>query len=195
MKTSDMTDEALMDILRQGNESGLAELVRRYQNDIYRFCLRYLREAESAREVTQETFIRIYVARERFDVTRKFRAWALCIARNLCMNELKRKKTVPMVALEEYASASRTESGEVLRYSGEGPDETIMTQERRSFIRQAMADLPPDARELLVLRFFEQLSARDIAEVLKSTEGAVRTRLHRLLADMRGQYRTQRDVL
>lgn len=187
------TDEALMLELSRGHESALAELVRRYQNDIYRFCLHYLKDVEVAREMTQEAFIRVYSARERFDVNRKFRPWVLCIARNLCMNELKRKKTVSMETLEEYASASRDDTGEVFRYSGHGPDEVLMASERQEFLKRALAEMPEDARELIVLRYFERMQAKEIAEILNSSEGAVRTRLHRLLLNLRERYLAQRD--
>ena len=193
LSSEERTDEALMAELCQGEESALAELVRRYQNDIFRFCLHYLREVEVAKELAQETFVRVYTSSARFDVQRKFRPWVLCIARNLCFNELKRKKTVPMEALEEYASASRQESGEVLRFSGGGPDELLMARERRERLMQTIDGLNDESRELIMLRFFEQMSAKEIADVMGSTQGAIRTRLHRLLASLREQQAAGRD--
>jgi RNA polymerase sigma-70 factor (ECF subfamily) len=157
--------------------------------------LHYLKEVEVARDTAQETFVRVYTASARFDVRRKFRPWVLCIARNLCLNELKRKKTVSMEAFEEYASSARDGSGEVFRYSGDGPDEALMAQERRELLERALNALDDGARELVMMRFFERLSAKDIAEVVGSTEGAVRTRLHRVLSGMRTQYRAQSEDL
>ncbi len=71
------TDEELMSQLRDGDSAALAELVRIYQNDIFRFCVHYVKDVELAREMAQETFIRVYVARGRFDSARKFRPWLL----------------------------------------------------------------------------------------------------------------------
>ena len=181
--------------LRQGRDASLAELVRRYQNDLFRFCLHYLREVETAKELTQETFVRVYTSSSRFDVRRKFRPWVLCIARNLCLNELKRKKAVTMETLEEYASAARDESGEVFRFSGDAPDEAVILRERRELLMRAVDKLNDESRELIALRFFEQMSAKEIAEIIGSTEGAVRTRLHRLLGALRAKYGAQRDEL
>ena len=76
----DQTDEQLMAALDAGDDQALAALVERYQNDIFRFCLHYLKN-ESAREIAQETFLRIS-PRARFEVDRKFKPWMLCIARN-----------------------------------------------------------------------------------------------------------------
>ena len=189
------TDEGLMALLSDGEQSALAELVRRYQNDIFRFCLHYVRDVERAKEMSQETFIRVYVARTRFDASRKFRPWLLCIARNLCLNEIKRKKAVTMESLEEYASTARDESGEVFQSAADGPDQMMMAAERRAMVAEALAKLDPESREIVTLRFYERMQARDIAVVVGSTEGAVRTRLHRILKSMRTLYVAERDEL
>ncbi|MCX5758272.1 MAG: sigma-70 family RNA polymerase sigma factor [Candidatus Hydrogenedentes bacterium] len=179
----------------RGRDAALAELVRRYQHDIYRFCVHYLKDAESARDMAQETFIRVYTASGRFDVNRKFKPWVLCIARNLCLNELKRKRAMPMETLEDYASSARGESGEVMRYSGSGPDEALMARERLELLDRALGDLGDDARELVMLRFFERLPAKEIAEIVGGTDGAVRTKLHRVLVALREQYAVCKDDL
>jgi RNA polymerase sigma-70 factor (ECF subfamily) len=155
----------------------------------------YLKDAESARDMAQETFIRVYTASGRFDVNRKFKPWVLCIARNLCLNELKRKRAMPMETLEDYASTARDESGEVMRYSGSGPDEALMARERLELLDRALRDLGDDARELVMLRFFERLPAKQIAEIVGGTDGAVRTKLHRVLVALREQYAVCKDDL
>lgn len=186
-------DEYLMEQLNAGREDALAELVRRYQQDVFRFSLHYLKNVEVAKEMTQETFLRVFAARDRFDVSRRFKPWMLCIARNLCLNEIKRKKTVQMKTLEEYASSSREENGDVLQSSADGPSELLMGEERRQMLERALEGLPPDAREIVKLRFFERMQARDIAEIIDSTEGAVRTRLHRILRQLRDVCAPDRD--
>lgn len=182
-----------MAILRDGRQDGLAELVRRYQNDLFRFCTHYLKDAERARELAQETFIRVYTARDRFDQSRKFRPWVLCIARNLCLNELKRKKAVSMESLEEFASSARDDSGELLRTSADGPDEALVSSERKQVLMDALAELDEESREIVHLRFFERMQAREIAEIMNSTEGAVRTRLHRILRSMQVRFQSLKD--
>ena len=188
LSSPERTDEELMALLCDGETDALGTLVERYQNDIFRFCLHYLKEVERAKEMAQETFIRVFVARGRFDRKRKLRPWILCIARNLCLNELKRKKTVSMESLEEYASTARNDSGDILQSAWDNPDQQLMTAERRDLLLNALDSLDKDAREIVVLRFFEKLQAREIAEIVGSTEGAVRTRLHRVLKSLRESY-------
>ena len=189
------TDEELMEALDGGDDGALAELVGRYQNDIFRFCLHYLKNVEVAKEMSQETFLRVYSARSRFEVSRKFKPWILCIARNLCLNEIKRRKTVHMETLEEYASSARGESGEVLQTPSDGPYEQLLTKERHRALLEMLETLPDDAREIVVLRYFEKLSAREIADTVGSTEGAVRTRLHRILKQLRNSFVLTRDEM
>jgi len=185
------SDEQLMAALCGGERRALAELVQRYQNDILRFCLHYVRDVERAKE----TFVRVYTARKRFDPARKFRPWILCIARNLCLNEIKRKKLVHMESLEEYASAARMETGELLNSAADSPDLQLAAAERRAMLDRALNTLDEESRQIVVLRFFERMSARDIAQTVGSTEGAVRTRLHRILKLLRKRFQACRDIL
>jgi len=187
------TDEELMVQLAEGRQEALGELCQRYQQDIFRFCLHYLKEVERARDLAQETFIRVYVARARFDASRKFRPWILRIARNLCLNEIKRKKAVAMDSLEEFASKARADSGEVFQSSTDSADVQLIGHERRAKLDELLATLDDESREIVMMRFFEKMAARDIAEVVNSTEGAVRTRLHRILKGLRNNYADWRE--
>jgi len=181
---AECTDEQLMISLCEGEDTALEVLVKRYQNDVFRFCLHYLGDLETAREITQETFLRVYTARDRFDAERLFRPWMLCIARNMCLNVIKRNKVVPMESLEGMESASSAASP-AWYPATEHPLEGVLADERRRALLRLVNSLPEDARELLMMRYFEQMSAREIAEVLETTEGAVRTRTHRALNQLR----------
>lgn len=176
------SDETLMGLLADGQDAALAELVRRYQNDVFRFCLHYLKNVETAKDTAQETFVRVYTARDRFDVDRKFKPWMLCIARNLCLNTLKKGRAVQMEAFEELGALR--ESGEILGEGLETPAEQLVIKERRQTLMDALDMLPAESREIVMLRYFQRMSARDIAAVVDTTEGAVRTRLHRILKQL-----------
>ncbi|OQC06901.1 MAG: ECF RNA polymerase sigma factor SigW [Candidatus Hydrogenedentes bacterium ADurb.Bin101] len=191
---AECSDEKLMRLLCQGEQEALVQLVERYQNDVLRFCLHYLGDMESAREIAQETFLRVYTARERFDDTRVFRPWMLCIARNMCLNILKRRKIIPMESLD---ALEMNEAGEVrpsAKASTGNPFEGIVSDERKNLLLNILNKLAPEVREVLVMRYFEQMSSREIAEVLETTEGAVRTRIHRALNQLRHACETRLDI-
>ncbi len=191
---TECTDEQLMVLLCEGDDEALAQIVRRYQNDVFRFCLHYLGDLERAREIAQETFLRVFTARDRFDATRSFRPWMLCIARNMCLNVIKRNKVVPMESLEglEQASAAATPSWAP---ATEHPLEGVLADERHRMLFHLVNELPSESRELLMMRYFEQLSAREMAEALETTEGAVRTRTHRALNQLRERCAGKLDIL
>lgn len=191
-----MTDEELMGQLAQGDTDALAPIIERYQTDLFRFCVHYLRDVERAQDLTQETFIRVYSACSRFDPSRKFRPWVLCIARNLCLNELKRRKAVPMESLEGYLeTASFENDGGELSSSVDQPDGFLAAKERVEVLNKALDSLADEAREIVVLRYFERMSAREIAKIVGSTEGAIRTRLHRIIVSLREKFIECRDDL
>lgn len=195
MTGPELTDEALMAALCDGDMNALDPLMQRHQNDVFRFCVHYLKDVDQAQELTQESFIRVYASRGSFDSERTFRPWLLRIARNLCLNELKRKKTVAIESLDQYASAARDESGVLHLHAGDGPDGQVMAGERREAVDILLERLDPETRELLVLRYFERLSAKEIADLIGSTEGAVRTKIHRILKIVRRKWGHLQDVM
>ena len=192
--SAECSDEKLMRLLCEGDQDALVLLVERYQNDVFRFCLHYLGDMESAREIAQETFLRVYTARERFDDTRVFRPWMLCIARNMCLNILKRGKIVPMESLDALETSETGEVRPSFRASTGSPFEGIVSDERKNLLLSVLNKLAPEVREVLVMRYFEQMSSREIAEVLETTEGAVRTRIHRALNQLRHACETRLDI-
>ena len=191
LNTDEQTDEALMETVAAGDTSAFEILVNRYQEDVFRFCVHYMRDVEPARELTQETFVRVYIARNRFDPSRRFRPWMLCIARNLCFNELKRRKIAPMQSLEAYIEAKGHEPG---NDQNEHPENLLVSHERSEYLAKILDELEPEQRELVTLRFLERMSAREIAAILETTEGAVRTRLHRILKHLREKYADMKEA-
>jgi len=194
---SSYSDEALMSLLARGEEMALTELVQRYQNEVFRFCYHYLRDIEMAKDAVQEVFLRLYIARDRYDNEKSFKPWILCIARNLCLNELKRQKLVHFETFEGYVeNQNRENKGEKEGIEAPKtltPFEQLIIKEKQKILWEELNDLPEEAREIVVLRYFEQLHARDIAQIMGSTEGAVRTRLHRVLKYLKERLDARND--
>jgi len=189
------SDEQLMELLCQGRQEALGVLVSRYDNSVFRFCVHYLKDQEKARDMAQETFLRVYSARERFDGNRAFGPWVLRIARNLCLNELRRKQTVTMTSLQDFATEAQRDGAEVFPSTADGPDVQAMDGERRAALEAALDQLDDEAREIVILRFFQRMSAKEIAQIVGSTEGAIRTRLHRILKGLRKRVGPEKDDL
>jgi RNA polymerase sigma-70 factor (ECF subfamily) len=152
-------------------------LVSHYTPPVYRFCLRMLRNEEDAREITQESLLRALRALDRYDPERSFSTWVLRIARNACIDAIRRRKPqVNPVVLDRLASESPSPLEETER------DRTA----RR--LHLALDALSVDHREILVLYHFEHFKYREIAEILEIPLGTVMNRIFRARRRLREIY-------
>lgn len=170
--TRDEADERLMErFVAEGNGKAFEELYHRYAPRLKGFFVRMLSDPDLADDCLQELFLRIYEARESYRADRRFSTWVFAMAYNLCKNEYRHREVV-----EAYASR-RTDSGEEER--GELPD-FGRRHDLRVFgrqLRKALALLSDEQRAAYTLRYEEDLSVQEIAQVLRCPEGTVKSRL------------------
>lgn len=162
---------------RRGDEQAFAALVRAVQRPVYGLCLRLLRTEAEACEVAQETFLRAYQNLDRYDESRPFDLWALTIARNLCLDILRRRTRLRTENVDEHAQA--LPSGEASL-----EEEAIAKQERRS-LEEAMATLSVQDREVLALYYVQKRTTREIAQVMNVAPGTIMARLFRAREKLR----------
>lgn len=155
---------------RDGDQDAFRQLVERYQGAVYNLAYRMLGDPNDAEDAAQEIFVRIYRQLGRYDPTRKFSTWTLAIATNYCIDQLRRRR-MQLVPLENIIPWAR--SREV------GPEGEAITQESRDEVQRLIKQLPEKYRAPLVLRYFDELSCAEIAEVLGMPEGTVKTQIHR----------------
>jgi len=173
-----MSDAALVEQIWQGDAHAFTMIVNRWQKRIHRFAYRYFGNAVDADEITQKTFIRVYEKLDSLDDPGKFSSWIYRIANNLCLDELKR------------AGRSRSESLEANHSGGmpvnrRTPATDIQQKELKKMVQMVLQSLPDDQRAVLILKEFEGLKFREIAEVLDEPEGTVKTRLYAGLTALR----------
>ena len=164
-----------------GDEAALGALMGRWELPVKRLLGRIVLNAAEAEELAEETFVRVWQQRARFRPGAEFRPWLFAIAVNLARNRLRWWRRRPQVSLEawhEPAAASGPEPGQT-------GGEKLETQERAEAVRRAVAVLPPDQREALVLFEYEELSHAEIAVALGGTPKAVEARLYRARASLR----------
>jgi len=164
-----------------GEERAQRELISRFERQVFSLANRMLRQREDAEDVTQETFVRMFRALDRYDANRSFSAWLFTIAARLSIDVIRRRKVrpVPLVRLD---TDSQEES--IIDVADTAPGPEIVAQHGREEARvQALIDtLPPHYRIVVVMRHQQDLSYEEIAEALHLPLGTVKARIHRARA-------------
>jgi RNA polymerase sigma-70 factor (ECF subfamily) len=171
------SDEALVVLALDGDEGAFARLVRRYQRRLTAFLGQLVGDAELARELSQETFIRAWSALERFDPRYRFSTWLFRIAHNLGIDQLRRRRLLTVSLHRRDADGEEVEV--VVPDSNKDPLGHCENQELARHIRDAIEQLRPEYRELVLLRHFGGLSYQEIAEFKEMPLGTVKNKLFR----------------
>ena len=165
----------------RGDESAYRELVERYQRQVYSLALRMVRQSQDAEDLTQETFVRMFRALDRYDPTRSFAAWLFTIASRLSIDHLRRRKARPISLVQREPGGVEEREMEIPDPSL-GPDELASHGEEELRTQQLIDSLPPHYRVVVVLRHQQDLSYEEIAETLHLPLGTVKARIHRARA-------------
>ena len=180
---NDASDEALMTRLRGGDDNALAPLMARWEVPMKRYLARIVQNAHEAEELAQETFVRLYQHRDRFREGARFSPWVYAIAANLARNRLRWWRRRPAVSLEawtEFGGETADESS-----AGRAASGALEQRECAEAVRAAVAALPIELREALILCEYEGLAQAEAAEALGVTPKAVEMRLYRARAALR----------
>jgi RNA polymerase sigma-70 factor, ECF subfamily len=167
--------------LRKGDLDALATLIDRYQDRLYRFLLRLVREPATAEDLFQQTWLRVAERIKTYDAQRNFENWLLTVARNIAFDHLRHYRPE---SLDEPLPSGDARS-EVLISETPGAVEAVLAGERAAFLNNAIETLPLIFREVLGLRFEQDLKLEEIAEVLGIPLSTVKSRLRRGLENLR----------
>ncbi|HEV8482967.1 MAG TPA: sigma-70 family RNA polymerase sigma factor [Blastocatellia bacterium] len=174
------SDHELLADIKDGDEAAFQEIVRRYRNPITNFVYRMLDDYERSVELAQETFIRVFTSASRYQANYSFSTYIYRIATNLAISELRRRKRRKFVSL---FSPYTDDNGDAVELDPPDlnplQDESLINDERRKAVARAITSLPEKYRAAIVLRDVEGLSYDRIAEVLKLSEGTVKSRINR----------------
>ncbi len=156
----------------QGDEDAFAKLVEAYQRPVYNLAYRMLGSTGEAEDAAQETFLRAFTRLHTYDPGRKFSSWILSIGSHYCIDRLRRRrgKTVSM----EELMTERWLPDEAPK-----PEQQMLEGEREALIQNVLQDVAPQYREGLILRYWQDCSYEDIAEITDTSVSAVKSRLHR----------------
>jgi RNA polymerase sigma factor (sigma-70 family) len=175
-------DAELMVRVRDGDKAALAGLMERWELPLKSFIGRIVLNAAEAEDLAQETFVAVWQNRTRFRVGAEFKPWVFTIALNLARKRLRWWRRRPSVSLDEWMESGSARSEETNADTG---PHRLERAETAAAVRDAIAGLPTDLRESIVLFEYEQLSHAEIAKIVGATPKAVETRIYRAREKLR----------
>ncbi len=169
------SDEKLVPLVVKGNERAFNELYSRYEKKMYRFFYRMLnRDTERANDLLQDLFIKIIEKGDRFDTDRKFSTWLYAVAGNLCKNEYRRVERLTNNQEKMITDVRPGLDNEMDFYLPNAIDRSLFTTR----LTDALEELEDIHRTCFILRYQEELSIKEISEVMECPEGTVKSRLY-----------------
>jgi RNA polymerase sigma-70 factor, ECF subfamily len=176
-------EQAMWRVQSQDDHNAFTMLVERWEDRIRQLCYRVVGNAHSAEDLAQEAFVRLFTKRKDFDPERRFSTYLWRIALNLCYDELRRVNRRGESALESGCDGAFLVADEHLM-EVKTPSAKLVESEEGELVRNAIMQLPEIYRTVLVLRHYENLKLREIAEVLEIPEGTVNSRMAEALAQL-----------
>ena len=191
--TTDDPDRTDMARLVAGHDAALNDLMGRHAERLFHYLVRCLQNEDDAADLAQETFVRVYQNRARFDANHKFSTWLYAIATNLVKGRYRYRTRHPQVSLDAENDATGQSFRESVPEGNPTPSESLQGAERAEAVRQAVGQLPEELRTPLILSEYEELSHAEIGEIMKCTAKAVETRIYRARKQLRTSLATLLD--
>ena len=182
---SDGQDAQDMARLVAGHDAALNDLMERHAERLFHYLFRSLQDESDAADLAQETFVKVYNSRAKFDARQKFSTWLYAIASNLVRDRFRWRSRHRQVSLDAENEASGNDFRETLSGHGPSPSESLQAEERAEAVRLAVAALPEELRLPLILAEYEGRLQGEISEILGCSVKAVETRIYRARQQLR----------
>jgi RNA polymerase sigma-70 factor (ECF subfamily) len=162
-----------------GSKSAFEALMQKYYPRVLNFIYRFLVSREIAEDLTQEVFLRVYKSAPRYKPKSQFQTWLYTIAKNICLNELRKNKDLVTSLDEPIFSANDQMQRQLADPNRAGPYEDLIQKEKATLIRRAINELPENQRMAIILRRYDNFSYAEIAATLNVSDKAVKSLLSR----------------
>jgi RNA polymerase sigma-70 factor (ECF subfamily) len=170
LETAPDDDARLMLAFQRGDETCFEQLFQKYKKAVINFAFRFTGRAAVSEELAQEIFVKCYMARDAYQPSARFTTWLFRIARNHCLNEVRR---------QDYRHRTEPISEERPLPGGASPEAQAQARALERAVQQALAALPESQRTALVLCQLQGMSYEEIAATMETTVSAVKSLLNR----------------
>lgn len=174
--------------IKKGDQDAFGEIVDLFKDKIYQLSYRMVGNAHEAEDIAQEAFIRAYMNIHTYDTNRKFSTWLYRIATNLTIDRIRKKKPDYYLDAEVAGTEGLTMYSQVAA-DVQLPEDELQSLELQEEIQQQILSLPDKYRSVIVLKYIDELSLKEISEILELPVGTVKTRIHRGREALRQQLR------
>ncbi len=173
-------DAALMLRVKQGEGDVFAQLAEKYKQPVMNLVYRMLRDATEAEDVAQAVFLQVYKSAHRYQVSSRFSTWLFTIARNLCLNEIRRRSRHPAESIDAPRADHEDQSAQQYEdKAAVGAGDRLLAGELEAKIQEVLDTLPENQRTAIILCSREELSYEDISEVLGCSVSATKSLIFR----------------
>lgn len=182
------SDEQLMLAFKSGDARAFSTLVQRHRQAVYNFILRFVGHRQRAEDVLQETWLKVVRSSADYQPRAKFTTWVYTIARNLCVDAARKESYRKADSLDAPVSSDgegRTLAETVPDDTHSAPDRAAHSVRVRPLLAQAVEALPPEQREVFLLREYQGIGFKEIAEVTGVNENTVKSRMRYALEALR----------
>ena len=167
-------EQVWLDQARRGDKAAFGKIIEAYQRPVYNLAYRMLSNSGEAEEAAQEAFIRAYTRLDSYNPNHKFSTWLLSITSNYCIDLIRKRRAI-LLSIDEPLPPHPS----LMSERASGPEPQIMQNEQEEMVQRLLAELAPEYREAVVLRYWYELSYDEIAEMMDTTVSAIKSRLFR----------------
>ena len=179
-----------------GEEAAFRLIVNRYKNGLYVFLRNFLNHRDLIDDVFQETFLQLFTSRESFDTSRPLRPWLFTIAANKAKDALRKRQRTAAIPIGTIADSEEMSFDDVLNTltsDSTMPYEKLEKGETAARVRQVIANMPENLREILILAYFNKFSYKQMAQILSIPIGTVKSRLHTAVGRFAGEWKASAE--
>jgi len=187
------SDAELLESYSKGDEQAFREIVRRYKDNLYAFLRQFLNRGDLIEDVFQETFLQVYTSRDSYDPSRPLRPWLFTIAANKAKDALRKRQRTATIPIGTVAQAQEMSFDDLLNTLSSDntiPYDEIERSETAALVRQVIANMPENLREILILAYFNKFSYKQMARILSIPIGTVKSRLHTAVGRFAKEWKT-----
>jgi RNA polymerase sigma factor (sigma-70 family) len=191
----EITDGILAQQTLDGDQQAFELLVKRYSGSLYNFICRFLEDYDAANDILQQVMLQLYISLPKLRTGEPLKAWLFQVARNRCLDELRRKHAIHFSELERGTDEDEQSALATLPDISPLPEEVAERHDLQQILLNAIQELPPKFRAVVLLRYASQLSYAEIGKVLNMPEATAKTYFQRVKPLLRNALASQLQVV